>query len=92
MRELKSKIEFLWYKPGQVITQEMLDSQNVLDSDVDKWIIKGQVEVIRTDGYDPKLDLNNDGKIDKEDASLAGKLRYAVKKRLKNKDRGKSRK
>jgi hypothetical protein len=71
----KSKIKLLWYKPGDIINQE--DEQYCAD-----WIKKNFVEEVGNVSSKPKvnLDLNGDGKVDKKDASIAGKVLGSIRK------------
>lgn len=70
---IKAKVKFLWYKVGDIIKESDYDNVPI-------WIKDGLVEddsiQIKTEVIKKKneLDLNDDGKIDKIDKSIAGKV------------------
>ena len=71
----KAKEHFLYYKKGQIIPDEDIE-QNP------HWIELPEVQEVKDKSKSKvNLDLNGDGKIDKEDASIASKVMNAIKKK-----------
>ena len=63
---MKAKVEFLWYKPGEKIAEEEGEY-------FDQWLADGLIESEEEEKVEePKLDLdvNDDGVVDKKDASI----------------------
>lgn len=77
----KAKIDFLWYRIGDIVNEDKELAENIK-----AWLSQNLIEEV---GKEPELDLdlNNDGKIDKKDATIASKVMNRVRKRKKHKGR-----
>lgn len=68
------------FRPGQIISGEELVSEGI---DANKWVKEGLLEVLSDNPLsqeEKKFDLNNDGKVDKEDGKLASKVFNKIRK------------
>ena len=91
----KTNEDFRWYKKGDIVPENELPSQDILDS----WVKRGHVSQVEDSEPKPKqksksnqnvdLDFNDDGKVDAEDYSLAGKALAHSRKTNKKKSKKK---
>lgn len=68
VKKIIAKEDFLWYKTGQEIAEKDYNPG---------WI---HLVTITDSSFNKELDLNNDGKIDGKDASIASKMLNSIKK------------
>ena len=63
--------DFLWFNKGQELGAEYLKSYK--PAHVEQWVEKGHISPVGEEA-EPDFDLNGDGKVDKEDVTVAAKL------------------
>lgn len=77
--KVKARIDFLWFKKGDELPDDYKEH-------FEHYLKCEYVEEVKESTSKSKkqvLDLNGDGKVDKEDASIAGKVMHAMRKKKK---------
>ena len=81
----KAKHNFLWYKSGEEISDELIKQHPHWKSNFN-YLGKDETETVTETKDDLSFDLNGDGIVDKEDRSIAAKvLRSGSRKKGKRK-------
>jgi len=79
----KAKVDFLWYNVDDIVNEDKELAENIKG-----WLSQNLIEEVGKEPT-PKLDfdLNDDGIVDKKDATIASKVLNKVRHRKKRKGR-----